>query len=590
MEKWFIKNTKPEEIDYEKLNLNKILYKVLVNRNIIKESEIIDFMNPDIEKLNTALLLPDLIKASNLISEKIKSGKKIRIVGDYDVDGVMSTYILYKGLQKVGANVDYSIPHRVKDGYGINENIIEIAKNDGVDLIITCDNGISANKAVDFARSLDMDIIITDHHEVPKNEDGSENLPGANAVINPKRENSKYPFKEICGAVVAYKLMSYIHIIYGVDVLETTKELIPYAAMATVCDVMPLVDENRTIVSIGLKYLNSTEDIGLSALLKESGLEDKKIEVYHIGFIIGPTINSAGRLESADYALKLLLSNSVEDSVVMAKYLRSLNVERQELTEDGFNKIDQQIIDNNLLDKYKILVVLDKTLNESVVGIIAGRIKEKYNRPTIVLTQSKDILKGSGRSIETYNMFEGVSSYKTMLNSFGGHAMACGLSIEEDRLEEFINLLNGNSNLTDEDLIKKVYIDLGISLSKTDISLVKQLEVFEPYGTANPKAKFGSKNLKVIRFSVFGKNQNVIKLVLSDGINTRDAILFQPLDDFLDELKKVYSYDEVDAMLVNSNSDIYLDIVYTPTINDFAGNQKLELLIKNYRASEVSVC
>lgn len=590
MEKWFIKNTKPENIDYEKFNLNKILYKVLVNRDIKTEDEIERYLNPSLEDLNTSLLLPDLIKASNLIMKNIEQNNKIRIVGDYDVDGVMSTYILYNGLLRLNANIDFDIPNRITDGYGINKTIINRAKEDNINLIITCDNGIAAFDAISYAKENNIDIIVTDHHEVVRNELKEEVLPLADAIINPKRDNSKYPFKEICGGVVAYKLIDYLYKINGINEDELYNFLLPYAAIATVCDVMPLINENRIIVSNGLRYLNNTSDIGLSALIKSAMLEDKKIDVYHLGFILGPTINSSGRLEDASIAIDLLLEKDENKALEKAKYLRGLNIERQVLTDDGYNKIDKQIEINNLMSKQKVLIVYDDDLNESVVGIIAGRIKEKYNRPTIVLTDSNGILKGSGRSIDVYNMFEKVSEHKNLLESFGGHAMACGLSLKKENLEEFINLINKDADLTQEDLIKKVYMDLGLSLSNTDLNLAKQLEKFEPYGTANPNAVFGTKNLKVIRFSVFGKNKNVIKMILTDGMTSREILLFESIDDFILKLSKEYPINEINNMINNLNSNIFLDIVYTPSINSFRGNQNLELKIKNYRVSEGARC
>ena len=590
MEKWFIKNTKPENIDYEKFNLNKILYKVLVNRDIKTEDEIERYLNPSLEDLNTSLLLPDLIKASNLIMKNIEQNNKIRIVGDYDVDGVMSTYILYNGLLRLNANIDFDIPNRITDGYGINKTIINRAKEDNINLIITCDNGIAAFDAISYAKENNIDIIVTDHHEVVRNELKEEVLPLADAIINPKRDNSKYPFKEICGGVVAYKLIDYLYKINGINEDELYNFLLPYAAIATVCDVMPLINENRIIVSNGLRYLNNTSDIGLSALIKSAMLEDKKIDVYHLGFVLGPTINSSGRLEDASIAIDLLLEKDENKALEKAKYLRGLNVERQVLTDNGYNKIDKQIEINNLMSKQKVLIVYDDDLNESVVGIIAGRIKEKYNRPTIVLTDSNGILKGSGRSIDVYNMFEKVSEHKNLLESFGGHAMACGLSLKKENLEEFINLINKDADLTEEDLIKKVYMDLGLSLSNTDLNLAKQLEKFEPYGTANPNAVFGTKNLKVIRFSVFGKNKNVIKMILTDGMTSREILLFESIDDFILKLSKEYPINEINNMINNLNSNIFLDIVYTPSINSFRGNQNLELKIKNYRVSEGARC
>lgn len=586
MEKWFIKNKKPEKIiDFKKFELNEILYKVLINRDIMTEDEVENFLNPSLENLHSALLLPDLIKAANLVLKAIRENKKIRIVGDYDVDGVTSTYILYKGLERLDANVDFDIPHRVKDGYGINKNIIERASNENVEVIITCDNGIAARNAINFANEKNIEVIVTDHHEVPIDDEGKEIFPEASAIIDPKRSDSRYPFKEICGAVVAFKFISYLYTIKSVSEDELLTKLLPYAAIATVCDVMPLCDENRDIVKFGLSYLNETSDTGISALIEECGLLDKTVDVYHIGFVIGPTINSAGRLDDAKYAVRMLLEENNDKAKEMARYLRDLNIERQNLTDEGFQKIDKLIIDNNMLDTFRVLVIKDESLNESVVGIIAGRIKEKYNRPVIVLTKSNDILKGSGRSIEGYNMFEKISEHKENLTSFGGHAMACGLSIEEKYLKDFIIDINNDADITKEDLIKKVYIDTGLKLSNTDMDLAFKLESFEPYGTGNPKAKFGTRNLNILRISVFGKNKNVLKFVLTDGNTSREAILFEPVGDFINNLRDVYSDAEIKNMFQNNRNNIFIDIIYTPTINDFRGNKSLELSIKNYRVS-----
>ncbi|RVU55266.1 single-stranded-DNA-specific exonuclease RecJ [Anaerosphaera multitolerans] len=587
MEKWFIKNVKPNREIFENLNIDFFIYKILLNRDIDTKEKIEDFLNPNLEKLNTSLLLPDLIKASNFIVSAIKTGSKIRVVGDYDVDGVMSTYILVKGLKRLGATVDYAIPHRVKDGYGINKDIIDRAVDDGIELIITCDNGIAAFSEVEYAEKNNIDVIITDHHEVPVDEDGREIIPKAKAVVDPKISYSKYPFKEICGGVVAFKVISYLYKIYGIDDEELYNELLPFAAIATVCDVMPLTDENRIILVEGLKRLKITENKGLKAIISESGLNKDDINTYHIGFVIGPTINSAGRLEDATDALKLFFEEDELKAIEIARYLRALNAKRQEMTDEGYNKIINVIEENNLVNKFPVLILKDDSIDESILGIIAGRIKENYNRPVIVLTKSGDYLKGSGRSIENYNMFEKISLSKNFLEKFGGHAMACGLSLKEENFKEFVIDVNKKSNLTKEDLIKRVYIDSSIELSRVNINLASNIDVLKPFGSGNPKPLLGSLNLNVVNFNVFGKNKNVIKMTLSDGKENRQAILFENLDVFTENLNRHYSEAEINKMINGLKNNIFLDIVFTPEINSFRGVENLELKINNYRASGV---
>ena len=542
-------------------------------------------MNPDISNLHSPILLPDLIKATNLIMQNIREEKRIRIVGDYDVDGVTSTFILCKGLRNIGANVDYKIPHRVEDGYGINENIIDYAKNDGIDLIITCDNGIAAMKALDHANDLGINVIITDHHEV-QYVDGVEQLPTAIAIINPKRSSSKYPFNGICGAVVAFKLIQQLYVINGKDEEEFMNEFLPFATIGTVCDVMSLVDENRNIVAEGIKKLNETSNIGLKAMIEVCQIEGN-LDVYHIGFIIGPTINSSGRLESAELSLELFLESNYSQAIVMAKELRELNQKRQKLTEEGYLKVDELIEKYELDKKLRILMVKETSIDESIIGIIAGRIKEKYNRPTLVFTKSRNFLKASGRSIEEYNMFENLEKYKDRFRAFGGHKMACGLSIDEDRLKDFIVDVNNDSNLSKEDLVKKIYIDSIVPLEDVNFNMISDLEILKPYGNGNPKPIFASLNLKIFNFSVLGKNKNVLKFDVSDGKNVRRGLYFKNVEEFIFELgNELGLIDEVYKIVDNKNNSILVDLVYTPVINEFRGVKNVELRISSIRVSK----
>ncbi|MDY2986328.1 MAG: single-stranded-DNA-specific exonuclease RecJ [Peptoniphilus sp.] len=584
MEKWFIKSGK-SDINFDNLNLSNYMKKILSNRELGTAENVQSFLNPDISNLHSPILLPDLIKATNLIMQNIRDEKRIRIVGDYDVDGVTSTFILCKGLRNIGANVDYKIPHRVEDGYGINENIIDCAKNDGIDLIITCDNGIAAIKALEHANNLGINVIVTDHHEV-QYVDGVEQLPTAIAVINPKRSSSKYPFNGICGAVVAFKLIQQLYVINGKDEEEFMNEFLPFATIGTVCDVMSLVDENRNIVAEGIKKLNETTNIGLKAMIEACQIEGS-LDVYHIGFIIGPTINSSGRLESAELSLELFLENDYSQAMVMAKELRELNQKRQKLTEEGYLKVDKLIEKYELDKKLRILMVKETSIDESIIGIIAGRIKEKYNRPTLVFTKSKNFLKASGRSIEEYDMFENLGKYKDKFRAFGGHKMACGLSIDEDRLKDFIVDVNNNSNLAKEDLVKKIYIDSVVPLEDVNFNMISDLEILKPYGNGNPKPIFASLNLKIFNFSVLGKNKNVLKFDVSDGKNVRRGLYFKNVEEFIFELgNELGLIDEVYKIVDNKNNSILVDLVYTPVINEFRGVKNVELRISSMRVSK----
>ncbi|OLR64518.1 single-stranded-DNA-specific exonuclease RecJ [Peptoniphilus porci] len=586
MERWFIKNKKDPGIDYKKLGINNVIYKILINREINTEEEIKSFLDPMLSNLNSPILLKDMVKASNLILSHIAKKNKVRIIGDYDVDGVTSTYILYSGLNKIGADVSYDIPHRVEDGYGINNNLIDRAYNDGVKLIITCDNGIAARDAVLYAKSKGIDIIITDHHEVPKKFEKDkeiELIPDANAVIDPKQNSCNYPFAEICGAVVAFKLIEYLFLIKGVDKDEFYESFLPFAAIATVCDVMPLKNENRIIVSEGLKYLRDTKHRGLNALIEVSNIKKNDIDVYHLGFIIGPTINSSGRLDSAKDALELLLENNYDLALEKAKKLRELNYERQKLTTEAFDVIDEKIIRENLLDKHKVLILYEEGLNESILGIVAGKIKEKYYRPTVVLSNSKDLIKGSGRSIEEYNMFQEFSKSKEFLTTFGGHKMACGLSMPLKSLDEFIKDVDEKESLTKEDLIRKVYIDGNLELKYISMNLVKEIERLAPFGNGNSAPKFGSKNLKINNLNILGKNKNFLKMRLFQNNINYTATLFEDYEIFLNNLAKFYGREEVMALLQGRPSNIFIDIVFNLELNIFNGNTSIQLKINNYR-------
>ncbi len=588
MEKWFLKNNKGEPgIDYKKYNISNVLYRILINKGITTEKEIEDFLNPCLETLHSPLFLGGVIPASNLIMKSIRENVKIRIVGDYDVDGIMSTYILYTALKRIGANVSYKIPHRVYNGYGISKDIVEECIEDGVGLIITVDNGIAAFEAIEFAEESGIKVVVTDHHEPPialVDGEMKQNLPEATYIINPKKDSDKYPFKNICGAVVAFKLATHLLTINGVPIEEVNEKLLPFAALATVCDIMPLVGENRAIVKNALSLYRDVENIGLSSLLEVLGIENKDLTAFDLGFILGPTVNSAGRLEDGSIVLDLLNSADKNSAIEIANHLKDLNYERQLKTEEAVEKAEKIIQDYNFLKTFRILVVYVENIHESICGIVAGRIKEKYNRPTIVFTDSKGIVKGSGRSIEAYNMFEELSKYKYLLESFGGHKLAAGLSLKRENLKEFVIEINNNSTLTMEDFLKNIYLDTSLQPRYVDYRLAEELKVLEPYGSGNSKPLFGCKNLVLKRASIIGKNRNVVKLQFLDDNKFVNAILFQKEEEFINYFINNCPPGTIDEVLMG-NGNILLDVVYFPEINEFNGSKNLQLQVKSYKIS-----
>lgn len=586
MEKWTVRNVKFNcEAFAKALGVSNVVARLLVNRDLYKLDDAKSFLNSNIDNFEDYNKLLGMDKAIKIMKNSIDKGEKILIVGDYDVDGVISSYVLYSGLKKCKANVSYVIPDRIKDGYGINENIIKNAHANETDLIITCDNGISAIDQIKLAKELGVKVIITDHHDVPfvEDEKGERTfiLPEGDSVINPKQEDCKYPFKKLCGAGVAYKFIEGMYEAYGINKSEAI-ELLQYVAIATVCDVVDLVGENRIIVKEGLRIINKTKNIGLRALFKETGLDTKEISVYALGFVIGPSINASGRLEQAEWALKMLLSENEEEAEELAKKLNELNKERQELTKEGLEKAIE-IIESNKMNEEKVLVVYLEDTHESIAGIIAGRIREKYNLPVIVLTSAHEGAKGSGRSIEEYNMFEELIKCKDLLGKFGGHPMAAGMSIANENINDFRKRLNAQTTLTDEDVIPKVSIDMPLLLKDINFNLIEEISELEPYGKANPKPTFGMKNLKVLELRVLGKDKNVLKMKLSDGTLFIDGIYFGDIKGFEESLKLSYGEDEYNKVFNGYPNGVKIDVVCVPEINEFRGNKKVQLIIQNYR-------
>ena len=589
MERWYLRNVKVD-LDQisDRLGISKLLAKIIVNRGI-KDLKLMDsFIYPSLDKLHDPRLMVDIELGVNLVKNSIKGGEKIRICGDYDQDGNSSILTLYNGIKRCGGNVDYVIPHRVRDGYGINERIVKKAKEDGVHLIITCDNGITAFDAVRLAKSLGIKIIVTDHHDVSFIEDEEGNkeyiLPEADAVINPKRPDCNYPFKLLCGAGVAFKFVQVLYEEFGIDV-EESYELLEYVAMGTVCDVVDLIDENRIIVTEGLKRINNTKNIGLKALIKATGLEGKQINTYSLGFILGPCVNASGRLDSAEIAVEMFLTKDPELAKEYAEELYELNEERKGMTEKGLKRVIEQI-ELGGLEEEKVFVIYEPESHESIVGIIAGRIKDRYYRPTILLTQSKDenTIKGSGRSIEEYNMFEEISKCKDLLVGFGGHPMAAGVSLDISNLESFRERLNGQASLSGEDLLPKVYIDVHLPLDYISFNLIEELKILEPFGKGNPKPLFAARNIPVKKGFILGKNRNVLKLLLETKRGkVIDGLYFGDIEEFENRLIEKFGIDEVKKMYKGIGNNITIDIIYTPNINEYMGNKSLQVIIQNFR-------
>ena len=563
--------------------VSEVLARVLANRKLEKDDEIKRFLYPSIEGLYDPMALKDMEKACLILRDKILHNKKIRIVGDYDVDGISATFILYTGLIKCGANVDYEIPDRIKDGYGINDNIIKQAFDDGVDTILTCDNGITAFDQTIMAKDMGMTLIITDHHEIATKEikgNKLENIPLADAVINPKQSECTYPNKKLCGAAIAFKLIQALYKIYSFE--EEIQALLEAVAIATVCDVMDLVDENRILVKLGLENLRKSKNQGLNALMDLSDINTEKLSAYHLGFIIGTCLNASGRLDTAKRGLELLLVESEEEAYKISKELKELNDIRKDMTQKGVEEA-KELIETTELGHDKILVVYLADCHESIAGIIAGRIREYYHKPTFILTKGEKSVKGSGRSIENYNMFQELERSGEYLIQFGGHPMAAGLSLEEDQISSFRKSLNDLTTLTDEDLIAKVTIDVVLPLGYIGKELVGELSILEPFGKANPKPVFAERDVRVTRAFLLGKNKNVLKLNIINKHGKRmDAMYFSDVESFLNDLRNKFGEDEVDKMFKNLENNIQFNIIYYPNINEYNGRSNLQIIINNY--------
>lgn len=549
----------------ERFHISPVTARIIRNRDVIEENDIERYLHGTVRDLYNPHLLKDMDRAAALIMEKIAAGMNIRIVGDYDIDGVCSTYLLYRGISRCGGKVSFQIPERIRDGYGINESIIEKAKADGVDTIVTCDNGIAALEQIRLAKELGMTVIVTDHHEVVRSDDGAQILPDADAVVNPKQEGCEYPFREICGGVVAYKLVQVLYEMAGVS-RDEWAGMLEFAAIATVGDVMKLRDENRIIVKWGLKQMQNSRSLGLKALVEACGLDISALTAYHIGFVIGPCLNASGRLQTAKLALELLLCEDEMAAAEMAAELKILNEERKTMTQDGVEEALIQV--ESLYADDSVLVVFLPECHESLAGIIAGRVREAWSRPTFVLTRGEDGVKGSGRSIEAYHMYEALCGVQDLLLKFGGHPMAAGFSLREEDVEEFRRRLNRQADLKPEDFIAKVWIDVAMPLEYISENLVNELKVLEPFGQGNEKPQFAQKNLSIRSSRVLGKNRNAVKLALvtENGL-AMDGMLFTEGDRFMEELE----------------GNRKIDVIYYPDINEYNGNRTLQIVIRDYK-------
>lgn len=610
MENWVIKNKKADfNLIMKECGVSEVLARCLVNKGLDSPQEINSFLQPKASELHNPFLMKDMEKACDILRNKILEGKRLRIIGDYDVDGVVATYILYRSLTRLGAKVDYEIPDRIKDGYGINNQMVEAAYREGVDTLLTCDNGIVALEQVELAKSLGMTVIITDHHsllEVQGAEEFGEvaitiepdimqkageeqscakqvQLPAADAVINPHRPDCKYPYSGLCGAVVGYKLCCALHTYYEVENREEfEQELLSYAAIATVCDVMELTGENRIIVKHGLQLLKKTVNKGLLALMDVSSIDKEQLSAFHLGFVIGPCLNASGRLDTAKKGLELLLADTKEQALKLASEVRSLNDLRKEMTAQNVQKAIKRIEETELRDD-KVLVVYLEDCHESIAGIIAGRIRERYNRPTLVLTDAEHNVKGSGRSIEQYNMIEELSKCRELLLKVGGHPMAAGLSLLPENVDVLRRALNENTTLTEEMLIPKVTIDIHLPLGYINEALINELKQLEPFGKGNEKPLFAEKELKIKSAFIIGKNASGIRLfVVNKYGKEMEAIYFGDVNEFFSYIAEAYGEDEAQKLRTGRSLNAALSITYYPKINEYNGFRNVQLMIQNY--------
>lgn len=586
MEKWVVTAKKADfKALGERFLIDPVVARIIRNRDVVGVEAMEEYLNGDLSMTHNPGLMKDAEWAVDILLEKIQEKKKIRIIGDYDIDGVLSTYILLEALEGVGARVDVDIPDRIGDGYGLNERLIRKSHEDGIDTIVTCDNGIAAAEEIALGKSLGMTVVVTDHHEVPFEEQEQGRcykLPLADAVVNPKQADCPYPFKGLCGAGVAYKLVCLLYRRIGRRA-EETERLLPYAAFATIGDVMDLVGENRILVKEGLKRLQKAENLGLHALMRQNGLLPEDVKSYHVGFVLGPCLNASGRLDTALRALALLRAKTEAEALSLAKDLTDLNNGRKELTNQGVAEAKIQA-EEAVGRGDKVLVLFLPECHESLAGIIAGRIREQFHRPVFILTRGDGGVKGSGRSTEAYSMYEELCKIKDILTKFGGHPMAAGLSLAEEDIPDMRQRLNEQTTLTEADFIPKIRIDVPMPIDYITPELVGELSVLEPFGKGNEKPVFADKNLMLLSARILGKNQNVLRMRIKSSHGTlMDAIYFGDIREFQEYAAGKFSSKAVDDLFRGTEtSGIVMSFVYYPEINSFNGKESLQIVVKNY--------
>lgn len=570
----------------ERFSIDPVVARIIRNREVIGEEAMEAYLNGDVSMLHDPCLLKDVKKAVRILLEKIEAGKKIRVIGDYDIDGIQSTYILQTALERCGAKVDIDIPDRIADGYGLNQRLVQKAAEDGIDTILTCDNGIAAAGEIALGKSLGMTIIVTDHHEVPFEETDGERqfvLPKADAVVNPKQADCPYPFKKLCGAGVAYKLVQVLYEQLHKSPLEV-QEFLPYAAFATIGDVMDLTGENRILVKEGLKRLKGMDNPGLHALMRQNNLLPEEIKAYHVGFILGPCLNASGRLDTAVRALNLLRSKDRKEALSLAADLTDLNAGRKELTAKGVEQAELLALEAVEAGE-KVLVLFLPDCHESLAGIIAGRIRERFHRPVFILTRGEEGVKGSGRSIPQYSMYEELCRIKDILVKFGGHPMAAGLTLREEDVADMRKRLNAYTLLTEADLVPKIRIDVPMPIDYITRELVEQLSLLEPYGKGNEKPVFADKELSVLSARILGKSRNVCKMRIQSKYGCQmEAVYFGDTEKLKNYMEEKFTKAKVDLLFQGLGTEnISMSFIYYPEINEFNGKKTLQIIIKNYR-------
>ena len=608
-EKWYVAAKKADFQGIAKrFGIDPVIARIIRNRDVVGDDEIRQYLYGTRAELGDPAQLQGGLEAASLLKQKIEAGKKIRIIGDYDIDGVNSTYILYRALTRCGAQVDYEIPDRMKDGYGLNISLLKLALEEGIDTVLTCDNGISAIAEIAYAKANGMTVIVTDHHEplfeeVPEearaetaqpqtdtarripSPDGARifRLPPADVLVNPKQPNCRYPYKKLCGAAVAWKVVCLLYRLYGME--EEAEQFLQFVGFATVGDVMELDGENRILVKEGLKQLRSTQNYGWRALIQANNLDFDTLNSYHIGFVLGPCINASGRLDTAKRSLRLLLAKDAAEAETLAARLKQLNDERKELTQAAVDLACEQI-DGSTEANDRVLVVYLPDCHESIAGIVAGRIRERYGKPTFVVTnaEAEDEAKGSGRSIEAYSMFEEMVKCQDLFRKFGGHPMAAGFSLPRSRIDEMRRRLNENCTMTEEDMAEKIMVDVPMPINYIRESLVEELSVLEPFGNGNEKPLFAERHLKLLSARILGKNANVLKLQVANATGcTMEALYFGIPDNILSYLTDKYGKNEVQKLLWGKVNQIEMDLTYYPSINEYQGRRTLQIVIKNFR-------